>query len=155
MMSWDFREEGERTATTIEHKRSYAIHSGAGGRRVLPGNIPNGKTRERWAIGARDTTERLWQEGSGAAHYSYGAMSHFFYLARCSDGSLYAGSCVDLATREERHNAGKGAKYTRSRRPVQIIYSEEFATLAESRCREAEVKKWKKAEKERLVKGTR
>lgn len=77
--------------------------------------------------------------------------THYFYLARCGDGSLYAGTCVDLAAREAVHNSGKGAKYTRSRLPVAIVYHESFATLAEARRRENEVKKWKKEEKERLV----
>ncbi|HVW66442.1 MAG TPA: GIY-YIG nuclease family protein [Candidatus Peribacteraceae bacterium] len=80
-------------------------------------------------------------------------MPHFFYLARCSDDSLYAGTCVDLKEREAKHNDGSGAKYTRSRRPIRIIYHEEFDTLSEARKREAEVKKWTKAEKEALIEG--
>ena len=76
---------------------------------------------------------------------------HYFYLARCSDGSLYSGTCVDLAKRAAAHNAGTGAKYTRSRLPVEIVYSEECATLSDARKREAEVKKWTKAEKEELL----
>lgn len=76
---------------------------------------------------------------------------HFFYLARCSDGSLYAGTCVNPAEREALHNAGKGAKYTRSRLPVQIIYTEEHPTLSAVRKREAEVKTWKKERKERMI----
>jgi putative endonuclease len=79
--------------------------------------------------------------------------THFFYLARCSDGSLYAGTCIDLAERERKHNAGKGAKYTRSRLPVQFVYSEAFETLSAARRREAEVKRWPKARKERLTKN--
>ena len=78
---------------------------------------------------------------------------HFFYLARCSDGSLYAGTCIDLAEREQTHNAGKGAKYTRSRLPVQFVYSEAFDSLSAARRREAEVKRWPKAKKERLTNG--
>ncbi|MEQ1849293.1 MAG: GIY-YIG nuclease family protein [Candidatus Peribacteraceae bacterium] len=78
-------------------------------------------------------------------------MSHYFYLARCSDDSLYAGTCLDLKDREKTHNEGKGAKYTRSRKPVRMIYSESFKTLGEARRREAEVKKWRKSEKEGLV----
>ncbi len=77
----------------------------------------------------------------------------FFYLARCSDASLYSGSCKDLVAREVAHNVGKGAKYTRSRRPIRMVYSEEFPTLAEAMKREAEVKKWRKEGKERLVAG--
>lgn len=78
-------------------------------------------------------------------------MLHHFYLARCSDRSLYCGTCIDLLEREEKHNSGKGAKYTRSRRPIKIIYHEEYKTLTEARKREAEVKKWSKAEKEDLA----
>lgn len=80
-------------------------------------------------------------------------MPHFFYLARCADGSLYAGTCMDLAEREAKHNEGNGAKYTRSRLPVKIIYHKDFATLSEARKREAEVKKWNKMDKETLVTG--
>ncbi|HRH93626.1 MAG TPA: GIY-YIG nuclease family protein [Candidatus Peribacteria bacterium] len=76
---------------------------------------------------------------------------HFFYLARCSDDSLYAGTCVDLKAREETHNAGKGAKYTRSRRPVTFVYSETFRTLSAARKREAEVKRWPAGEKRALL----
>ena len=77
----------------------------------------------------------------------------FFYLARCSDGSLYSGSCIDLRAREETHNHGKGAKYTRSRLPVKIVYFEEFSTRSEALKREAEVKKCSKLEKEVLVRS--
>jgi putative endonuclease len=78
-------------------------------------------------------------------------MTHFFYLARCADDSLYSGTCVDLVDREKKHNDGTGAKYTRSRRPVEIIYHEEFATLSEARRREAQVKTWTKEEKEKFI----
>lgn len=79
-----------------------------------------------------------------------GRVSHYFYLARCADGSLYAGTCIDLAEREAKHNLGTGAKYTRSRRPVQIVYREQFETLSEARSREAKVKQLSKEEKEAL-----
>ncbi len=78
-------------------------------------------------------------------------MSHYFYLARCRDKSLYAGTCLNLKEREAKHNDGTGAKYTRSRKPVKIIYSERFRTLGKARRREAEVKKWAKIKKEMLV----
>ena len=78
-------------------------------------------------------------------------MPYYFYIARCADGSLYSGSCVDLKAREARHNEGRGAKYTRSRRPVRIMYHEKFATLVEARSREAHVKTWRRDEKEFLL----
>ncbi|PIR52812.1 endonuclease [Candidatus Peregrinibacteria bacterium CG10_big_fil_rev_8_21_14_0_10_49_10] len=78
-------------------------------------------------------------------------MPYYFYLARCSDGSLYSGYCKDLHGREGVHNAGKGARYTRARLPVRILHSEEFPTRSAAMKREAEVKKWEKVEKEKLV----
>lgn len=78
-------------------------------------------------------------------------MSHFFYLARCSDNSLYAGTCIDPVEREKKHNEGKGAKYTRSRSPVKIIYTESFETLSDARKREAAVKRMSKETKEQLL----
>lgn len=80
-------------------------------------------------------------------------MSYYFYLARCADGSLYTGSCSDLNAREARHNEGKGAKYTRDRCPVRIIYHEAFSTLLEARRREAQVKPWNRMKKENLAAG--
>ncbi|OGJ60554.1 hypothetical protein A3A67_05285 [Candidatus Peribacteria bacterium RIFCSPLOWO2_01_FULL_51_18] len=80
-------------------------------------------------------------------------MPQYFYIARCSDGSLYVGSCNNLQEREDRHNEGKGAKYTKDRRPIKIIYSEKFSTLLEARRRELQVKKWSRAKKENLVEG--
>lgn len=78
-------------------------------------------------------------------------MPHYFYLARCRDGSLYAGTCVNCKEREAKHNEGKGAKYTRSRLPVRFIYMEKLKTLSAARKREAEIKKWSKTEKEVLA----
>ncbi|PIP65502.1 hypothetical protein COU79_03650 [Candidatus Peregrinibacteria bacterium CG10_big_fil_rev_8_21_14_0_10_54_7] len=78
-------------------------------------------------------------------------MSYYIYLLRCQDGSLYAGSCKDLHERERIHNTGKGAKYTRSRLPVHIVYSEEYATRSEALKREAEVKRLSKESKEHLT----
>ncbi len=56
-----------------------------------------------------------------------------------------------MKARERRHNAGHGARYTASQRPVEIVYHERFDTLVDARRREAEVKRWPKAEKEKLV----
>ncbi|MFA5273258.1 MAG: GIY-YIG nuclease family protein [Candidatus Peribacter sp.] len=80
-------------------------------------------------------------------------MPYYFYLAQCCDYSLYAGSCINVKAREAKHNEGTGAKYTRSRRPIQIVYFEEFQTLTEARRRERQVKTWSKAKKERLARG--
>ncbi len=79
-------------------------------------------------------------------------MTHFFYLARCSDNSLYSGYTINIEERENTHNLGKGAKYTAAKRPVKIIYFEKFETQREAMQREYEVKKWTKVRKEALVK---
>ena len=52
--------------------------------------------------------------------------SHYFYVLKCADGSLYAGYTNDLQKRLTAHNSGKGAKYTRARRPVELYYHECF-----------------------------
>lgn len=79
-------------------------------------------------------------------------MSYYVYLARCCDGSLYTGSCHDVNAREKKHNAGEGAQYTKLRRPVKIIYTENYLELTEARRREAQIKRWSRIKKENLVK---
>lgn len=54
--------------------------------------------------------------------------THFFYVLQCRDGSYYAGYTNDLAARLEKHNAGKGAKYTRARGPVKLLYAKQFSS---------------------------
>ena len=78
-------------------------------------------------------------------------MSYYFYIARCSDDTLYAGMCKDLSDREAKHNDGTGAKYTRGRGPVKMVYSEELPSLSAALKREIEVKKWSRAKKEKLI----
>jgi predicted GIY-YIG superfamily endonuclease len=74
-----------------------------------------------------------------------------FYLARCSDDSLYSGIAVDPIKRMEVHNAGKGSRYTRSRLPVTMVYSETLPDQSSALKREAEVRKWSRKKKEELV----
>ena len=68
-------------------------------------------------------------------------MPFYVYIVRCSDGSLYTGWTNDLEKRLAAHNAGRGAKYTRSRRPVRLFYYEEFAEKCEAQRRECEIKR--------------
>lgn len=78
---------------------------------------------------------------------------HYFYIVRCSDGSLYCGQTNNLERRIKEHNESlKGAKYTRSKKPVKLVYSEEYPDIQSAMKREYEVKKWPKAKKEDLVK---
>jgi putative endonuclease len=78
----------------------------------------------------------------------------FFYIVRCSDNSLYSGITPNLEERLKKHNAGKGARYTTQRRPVTLVYSEQFPNISSARKREAEIKRWPKVKKESLIKGT-
>jgi putative endonuclease len=73
------------------------------------------------------------------------------YIVVCSDGTYYTGWTNDLARRVEAHNSGRGARYTRSRRPVKLVYHEGFATESEARRREAQIKKMTRTEKAVLV----
>jgi predicted GIY-YIG superfamily endonuclease len=74
------------------------------------------------------------------------------YLLRCADGSLYCGIAKDVVRRVAAHNAGKGAKYTRGRRPVILVRVECGYTLPGALSRENEIKKLSKVQKEELVK---
>jgi putative endonuclease len=69
------------------------------------------------------------------------------YLLRCRDGSLYAGATNDLARRLERHAEGKGARYTRSRLPVTLVYQERARDRGAALRREAELKRLSRVEK--------
>ena len=78
-------------------------------------------------------------------------MSNYTYLMKCADGTLYCGWTNCLERRLEAHNSGKGAKYTRSRRPVALAYWERFATKEEAMSREQAIKRLGRKEKEKLI----
>ncbi|MBX5480626.1 MAG: GIY-YIG nuclease family protein [Myxococcaceae bacterium] len=73
------------------------------------------------------------------------------YMLRCADGTLYTGCTNDLAARVAKHNAGRGAAYTRSRRPVQLVFCEEVKDRSAALKREAALKKLTRLQKLRLV----
>lgn len=73
------------------------------------------------------------------------------YLVRCADGSLYTGITLDVARRVAQHNAGRAAKYTRSRRPVELVYRERQPDRGAALRREAAVKALTRAAKDALV----
>ncbi len=74
------------------------------------------------------------------------------YLLECEDGSIYTGIAKDVAKRFEEHKAGRGAKYTRAKKPIGIVYQEECATRSEALIREAEIKRMKREDKLLLIK---
>lgn len=78
---------------------------------------------------------------------------YYLYLLRCSDNSLYCGQTKDLKRRVKEHNDDNSkSKYTRSRRPVKLVYFEKFKTINGALKREFEIKKMTKTEKEVLIK---
>ena len=82
-------------------------------------------------------------------------MSWFVYILRCKDDTLYTGSTTDLARRVKTHNGGKGAKYTRSRLPVELVYSEELPDKSAALRREAAIKKLPREKKLALMESGR
>ena len=80
-------------------------------------------------------------------------MTHYVYLLRCADASLYVGQTSDLQAREQDHNEGRGGTYTAKRRPVQIVYAERYGSRDEALKRERQIKCWSRHKKELLVRG--
>ena len=73
------------------------------------------------------------------------------YMLRCCDGSLYTGITTDVEKRIAVHNSGKGAKYTRSRKPVELVYQEACADHSHALRRELEIKAMKREQKLKLI----
>ena len=72
---------------------------------------------------------------------------HYVYILKCADNTFYTGYTTDPERRAKVHNSGKGAKYTRSRRPVELIYTEEFDDKREAQRREYAIKQLTRTEK--------
>lgn len=77
--------------------------------------------------------------------------SHFVYILACADGSLYTGYTTELLRRLRAHNEGKGAKYTRGRGPVDLLYWEEGADRSWGLRREEGIKRLSRRKKEELI----
>ena len=78
-------------------------------------------------------------------------MSNYTYILKCADDTLYCGWTNDLEKRLAAHNAGTAAKYTRTRRPVELVYYEEFETKQEAMSREFHIKRMSRLEKLELI----
>lgn len=76
---------------------------------------------------------------------------NYTYIVRCADGSYYTGWTVDLEKRMDAHNSGKGAKYTRNKGPVELVYYETFDNKQEAMSREWYIKKLSRAKKQQLI----
>jgi putative endonuclease len=79
-------------------------------------------------------------------------MAHMYILS-CNDGSFYVGSTHDLERRLGQHNEGEGAAYTRRRRPVRLVYCEEFSRIDDAFLREKQVQGWSRAKRLALIEG--
>ena len=77
---------------------------------------------------------------------------NYTYILECKDGTYYTGWTNNLEKRIEAHNTGKGAKYTKTRGPVELVYYEQFETKEEAMSREYAIKQMTKKQKEKLVK---
>ena len=75
----------------------------------------------------------------------------YLYILRCGDGSLYTGITTDVEKRLEAHRSGKGAKYTRGRGPLELVYREECGDHSEALKRELEIKALSREEKLKLL----
>ena len=78
----------------------------------------------------------------------------YVYILRCADDSLYTGIARDVAARLALHNAGKGAKYTRGRGPVTLVYSERAVSRSQALQREHAIKRLSVAEKRALIRSS-
>lgn len=76
---------------------------------------------------------------------------NYVYIVKCSDGTLYTGWTNNLEKRMKAHNEGKGAKYTRGRGPIELVYFEEFEEKVKAMKREYEIKKLNRDSKNRLI----
>ncbi|EKE11061.1 MAG: hypothetical protein ACD_15C00144G0001 [uncultured bacterium] len=77
---------------------------------------------------------------------------YHLYILECVDGTLYTGITVDIARRVEEHNGGeKGAKYTKARRPVRLVFSKKFKDRSSASKEEARIKKLSREEKQMLI----
>ncbi|WP_353651149.1 GIY-YIG nuclease family protein [Nakamurella sp. A5-74] len=75
------------------------------------------------------------------------------YILQCSDGSLYVGSTTSMDLRLAQHNDGTGAVYTRSRRPVTLLWREDYENVADAFAMEKRIQNWSRAKRQALING--
>ena len=79
--------------------------------------------------------------------------AYFCYMVECADGTYYTGWTTDPERRVRQHNRGKGAKYTRDRGPVRLVYTEEQPDRSSAMRREYQIKRMKRGAKEKMIKS--
>ncbi|MCA6365395.1 MAG: GIY-YIG nuclease family protein [Bacteroidetes bacterium] len=80
-------------------------------------------------------------------------MKGYMYILKCSDGSYYVGSTTNLELRLQQHQRGEGAKHTKKRLPVELVYFEEYDRIDVAFYREKQVQGWRREKKEALING--
>ena len=80
-------------------------------------------------------------------------MAYFCYIVECADGSYYTGWSLDPDRRERQHNAGRGARYTRTHRPVHLVYIEPQPDRSSAMRRETTIKSYTRTQKKALIEG--
>ncbi|MER3373919.1 MAG: GIY-YIG nuclease family protein [Allomuricauda sp.] len=80
-------------------------------------------------------------------------MKGYVYILKCSDGSYYTGSTIDLDKRFKEHQDGMVANHTKKRLPVKLVYVEEYLSIATAFEREKQIQGWSRAKKEALING--
>lgn len=78
-------------------------------------------------------------------------MKGYMYILKCSDGSYYTGSTINLDKRLEEHSAGLGSNHTKNRLPVKLVYFEEFQRIDSAFQREKQIQGWSRVKKEALI----
>ncbi len=116
---------------------------------LIFGDVAAESFRKKLRAAEPDAVTVLWKENTVPEKGSY------LYLLECSDGTLYCGWTNDLARRVKSHNQGKGARYTRSRRPVKLVYYEKYNSKEEAMSREWHVKRMTRKQKEELIRKRR
>ncbi len=76
---------------------------------------------------------------------------YFLYMLKNNSGKLYIGISKDPGARLKDHNSGRGAKFTKGKAQYKIVFLEKYETLSEARCREIQLKKWRRSKKEMLI----
>ncbi len=77
----------------------------------------------------------------------------YVYILECVDSTFYTGSTIDLERRIEQHQAGEGARYTKRRRPVKLVYPEEYDRIDVAFYREKQIQNWSRKKKKALIEG--
>jgi putative endonuclease len=104
-----------------------------------------------WVNGLTGGTLVRWGQQASEGAVIPPPVAAFVYLLRCADGSLYCGWSTDPERRLRQHQAGTASRYTRTRRPVELVYRREFATRSEAMREEVRIKRLSPSEKRRLA----